>query len=68
MFEYYTDDCFSAGNPIDGIMRLYETYLMLLGKTNKAEYYALALGEFVHRWHEAQLERCSQLLARVKNE
>lgn len=38
---------------IDGMMRLYDVYLTL-GKINKAEYYALELGEFAHRLHEFQ--------------
>ncbi|OWR28710.1 DNA-binding protein [Saccharibacillus sp. O23] len=38
---------------IDGIMRLYDVYLTL-GKINKAEYYALELGEFAHRLHKEQ--------------
>lgn len=39
---------------IDGIMRLYDVYLTL-GKINKAEYYALELGEFARRLYEAQM-------------
>lgn len=39
---------------IDGIMRLYDIYLTL-GKINKAEYYALELGEFARRLYETQM-------------